>query len=75
MTALTAPIAPHELPKAVREQMSDLVRRVMTCSVVEGAGHDLMLRIYMAGFHHAVAVLDSTPTQSPTDPAKGEHHG
>ena len=66
MTALTSPIAPHELPKADREQMHDLVQRVSARAVIEGAGHDLLLRIYMAGFHHGVAVLGATPTLAPT---------
>jgi len=49
---LTAPIHPGELPRAMERGLADIAARVSARAVVEGRGHDLLLRIYMAGLYH-----------------------
>lgn len=51
MTTLTCPVQPHEMDKAMRKGFEDMVRRVVLLESVEGYGHDLLLRIFLAGFH------------------------
>ena len=61
--SLTASIQPHEIPKSMRDHLSDIARRVALAAAVEGNGHDLMLRVYLAGMYHG-ALAGSAPRPS-----------
>lgn len=60
--SLTASVEPHELAKPMRDHLDDIVRRVTAAAVVEGQGHDLLLRVYLAGMYHG-ALATPKPTQ------------
>ncbi len=46
-------VKPHELDKRTRAGMQAIVDKVTQAAVHEGLGQDLLLRVYMAGMHHA----------------------
>lgn len=51
---IVCPIEPHELERAHRRGMDNIVRRVLAASVVKGQGADLFLRVYLAGMYHGL---------------------
>lgn len=53
-TPLACPVEPYEMDKALRAGMEDIVRRVVCAVTMQGAGRDLMLRVYLAGLSHGV---------------------
>lgn len=54
--SLTAPIEPHQLDRKMRHGMNDLVARIAAQAAVQGRGHELLLRIYMAGLYHGMTL-------------------
>ncbi len=60
---LAASIQPHEIPRAMRDHLDDIVRRVVLAATVEGLGHDLMLRVYLAGMYHGALAGSARATQ------------
>jgi hypothetical protein len=52
--SLHCPIEPHQLAKDHRRGIEDIVRRVTMSCTVQGAGRELLLRIYLAGMYHGI---------------------
>lgn len=65
-TPLVCPIEPHEMDKALRFGMEDIVRRVVVATTMQGVGRDLLLRVYLAGMYHGV---EMSKRPSPLPPA------
>lgn len=59
---LACPIEPHEMSKALRCGMEDIVRRVVCANTLQGVGQDLLLRVYLSGLFHG---MELTARQSP----------
>lgn len=55
--SVLSPVMPHELDKATRKGLQDMVDKVTQAAVHQGQGQDLLLRVYMAGMHHAREAL------------------
>lgn len=51
-----APIQPHELPKPMRQGIEHIVEKVVARAAIEGAGQNLLLRVYLAGIYHGSAL-------------------
>lgn len=58
-----APIQPHELPKPMRQGIEHIVEKVVARAAIEGAGQNLLLRVYLAGIYHGSA-LSRIPAES-----------
>ncbi|MGI4945200.1 MAG: hypothetical protein ACRYHQ_32330 [Janthinobacterium lividum] len=48
---------PHELDKVMLKGLQAIVDKVAQAAVHQGQGQDLLLRVYMAGMHHAREAL------------------
>ncbi len=59
-TPLACPVEPYEMSKELRFGMEDIVRRVVCAVTMQGAGRDLMLRVYLAGLSHGVELSKRT---------------
>lgn len=51
MVSLVSPIEPHEMDKKMLRGFTDMVQRVVHVEAHRGVGHDLLLRVFLAGFH------------------------
>lgn len=49
---VTAPIQPHEMDRALRNGLEEVVRKVVCRATFEGVGRDVFLRVYLAGLYH-----------------------
>ena len=60
-TPLVCPIEPHEMDKALRAGINDIVRRVTCAAAMQGVGRELLTRVYLAGLFHGVALARHEP--------------
>lgn len=51
--SVLCPVEPHELDKRTRAGLQSMLDRVVQAAAHRGAGQDLLLRVYLAGMHHA----------------------
>lgn len=64
MTQIVCPVEPYQMDKDMRRGMEDMLSRVVRVEAERGIGHDLMLRVFLAGIHigHAVTQRRGSPS-------------
>lgn len=72
MTTIICPIEPHEMDKRLRNGFEDMVRRVVLLESERGWGKDLLLRIFLAGFHVGAIAQARHAAHRDLDTARGE---
>lgn len=53
---LSCPIQPHQIDKLMRGGLEGICQRVAVRAALDGAGSDLLLRVYLAGIYHGAGL-------------------